>query len=170
MSRRYGQIFQSGFVVEDWRKATQHWVDVLGVGPFFLLDHIEFEWCEYRGQPVDLDLSVTLGFSGEYQVELIQQHNDAESIYTEFLREHGTGLQHVGTLVDDLDAALDAHGLRHKIVQQGAIAGCRFAYVDTVLHGGSMLELIEAGPEIRQGFEDMKAAARDWDGFDPIRA
>jgi len=170
MSRWYGAIFQSGFVVRDLEEATRHWVEVLGVGPFFLLDHIEFEWCEYRGRPVELDLSVTLGFSGDCQIELIRQHNDAESVYTEFLHEHGTGLQHVGTLVDDLDAALDAHGLRGKVVQQGAIPGCRFAYVDTARHGGGMLELIEAGPDVRRSFADMRAAARNWDGTDPVRA
>jgi hypothetical protein len=169
MSRWYGDIFQNGFVVHDWAEATRHWVDVLGVGPFFLLDHIEFDWCEYRGRPVQLDLSVTLGFSGDCQIELIQQHNDVESVYTEFLRDHGTGLQHVGTLVDNLDAALDLHGLREKVVQQGAIPGCRFAYVDTALHGGGMLELIEAGPDVRQGFEDMRQAAVNWDGNDPLR-
>lgn len=169
MSRFYGDIFQSGIVVDDWREAAEHWIGVMGVGPFFLLDHIQFEWCEYRGRSVELDLSVALAFSGGYQVELIQQNNDAESIYTEFRREHGTGLQHVGTLVDDLDAALDAHGLRAKVVQQGAIPGCRFAYVDTVLHNGGMLELIEAGEEVRQGFADMKTAAANWDGSDPIR-
>ncbi len=169
MSRFYGSIFQSGFVVRDLGEATRHWVEVMGVGPFFLLDHIQFDWCEYRGEPVELDLSVTLGYSGHYQVELIQQHNDAESIYTEFLRENGTGLQHVGTLVDDLDAALDMHGLRAQVVMQGGIPGVRFAYVDTVLHNGGMLELIEADPEARQGFENMRLAAVGWDGNDPVR-
>lgn len=169
MSRYYGEIFQSGIVVDDWREAAEHWIEVMGVGPFFLLDHIQFEWCEFRGQPVELDLSVALAFSGEYQVELIQQNCSTPSIYTEFMRTHGTGLQHVGTLVDDLDAALDARGLRPKVVQQGAIPGCRFAYVDTALHNGGMLELIEAGDELRQGFADMKAAAAAWDGSDPIR-
>lgn len=170
MSRYFGGIFQSGFVVHDWREAANHWSGTMGVGPFFLLDHIEFDWCEYRGNSVELDLSVALGYSGEYQVELIQQHNDVESIYTEFMHEHGPGLQHVGVMVDDLDRALDEHGLRSKIVQQGAIPGARFAYLDTVLHNGSMLELIEAGEEARQGFADMRAAAADWDGSDPIRS
>ncbi len=171
MSRWFGDIFQSGFVVHDWREAAMHWSSVLGVGPFFLLDHIEFEWCEYRGQPVELDLSVALGYSGAYQVELIQQHNDVESIYTEFKRHHGTGLQHVGVMVEDIDAALARHGLESRIVQQGmTAAGARFAYLDTVLHNGSMLELIQANDEVREAFADMQAAAASWDGTEPIRA
>lgn len=170
MSRFYGKIMQNGFVVHDWREAANHWSEVMGVGPFFLLDHIEFAWCEYMGRPVELDLSVAIAYSGDYQVELIQQHNDADSIYTDFLRQHGPGLQHVGALVDNLQDTLDRHDLGGKIVQQGMTAsGARFAYVDTVLHNGGMLELIETNQKFQLAFEDMQAASVNWDGSDPIR-
>jgi hypothetical protein len=47
--------------------------------------------------------------------------------------------------------------------------GQHFAYVDTVGHDGTMLELIEATPKILAAFQHMKEAARTWDGSDPIR-
>jgi hypothetical protein len=47
--------------------------------------------------------------------------------------------------------------------------GQRFAYVDTILHGGSMLELIEADARMRRAFAFMQDAARTWDDTDPIR-
>lgn len=170
MSRRYGPILQNGFAVRDWRAAAEHWVTVLGVGPFFAMRHIEFDWCEYRGEPVDIDMSVALAYTGEQQIELVQQHNDAPSIYTDFLARNEPGLQHMGVLVDDLQATLDDNGLRRRIVQQGrTAAGIDFAYVDTVLHNGTMLELIEAGEGVRRAFDHMRRAAQGWDGSEPIR-
>ena len=170
MSSFTGRIMQNGFVVPDWEAAAQHWSSQLGVGPFFVLRHIEFEWCEYRGERVEIDMSVAIAYSGNFQIELVQQHNDAPSIYTDFLKTNRPGLQHVGALVENLDRALDEHGLRGKIVQQGMTsAGARFAYVDTVLHNGSMLELIETSPQSLKAFAYMQACSENWDGSKPIR-
>jgi hypothetical protein len=170
MSRYFGPILQNGYAVRDWRAAAEHWISVMGVGPFFLMDHIEFEWCEFRGEPAEIDMSVAIAYTGGQQIELVQQHNDAPSIYTEFLASNEPGLQHMGVLVDDLQATLDTHDLRRKIVQQGRTAGgINFAYVDTIFHNGTMLELIEADTSARSAFDYMKGKATSWDGSDPIR-
>ena len=165
-----GLIMQNGFVVPDWRAAAEHWAAILGVGPFFVVEHVEFAECRYKGEPTDIDMSVAIAYSGEYQVELVQQHNDAPSIYTEFLASNAPGLQHVGTLVHDLDEALDTNDLRDRIVQDGiTAAGQRFAYVDTVMHNGTMLELIETDEAMLNAFAYMRKAAAEWDGSKPIR-
>jgi len=170
MSRHFGPLLQNGFAVHDWRAAAEHWVEVMGVGPFFLMDHIEFDWCEFRGEPAHLDLSVAIAYSGGQQIELVQQHNDAPSIYTEFLAANEPGLQHMGVFVDDLQATLDEQDLRSKIIQQGrTAAGVNFAYVDTVFHNGTMLELIEADENVRGAFDFMRRAAENWDGAQPLR-
>jgi hypothetical protein len=170
MSRFFGPIFQSGYVVEDWEAAARHWIDRLGVGPFFVLRNVEFSQCLYRGEPTDADVTVALAFSGEHQIELVQQHNVAPSIYTDFLERSPYGLQHVGALTTDLDLALDSHGLRDRRIQWGeTAAGQRFAYVDTVLTEGTMLELIEADRDMLDAFAHMRRAAADWDGSKPIR-
>ncbi len=164
-----GPIMQNGFVVHDWREAAAYWAETLGVGPFFALEHVDFAECRYRGEPADIDMSVAIAYTGDYQIELVQQHNDTPSIYTDFLQHNAPGLQHVGTLVDDLDEALDANHLRGRILQDGVTgAGQRFAYVDTVLHNGTLLELIEADPAMKKSFAYMRAAAADWDGRNPI--
>ncbi len=170
MMTAIGPIMQNGFVVRDWREAAMHWANRLGVGPFFVLEHVAFDECRYKGEPVDLDITVAIAYTGGYQIELVQQHNDAPSIYTEFLACNEPGLQHVGAVVDDLDTALDENGLRPHIIQDGrTTAGQRFAYVDTVLHNGTMVELIEADEAMRKGFAYMQRAAEAWDGSDPIR-
>jgi hypothetical protein len=167
---KLGPVMQNGFVVPDWRAAAEHWANTLGVGPFFVVRHVEFAECRYKGEPVEIDMSVAIAYSGDYQVELVQQHNDVPSIYTDFLANNAPGLQHVGTLVDDLDEALDSNGFRDRIVQDGmTTAGQRFAYVDTVLHNGTMLELIETDDAMLGAFAYMRKAAAEWDGSKPIR-
>ena len=166
-----GRIMQNGFVVPDWRAAAEHWAHTLGVGPFFVVEHVEFAECRFRGEPVEIDMSVAIAYSGDYQIELVQQHNDAASIYTEFLASNAPGLQHVGTLVDDLDQALDSIKLRSKIIQDGVTAaGQRFAYVDTVQHNGTMLELIEVDAAMHNAFDYMRKAAENWDGVTAVRS
>ena len=170
MSRLYGPTIQNGYVVHDWRRAAEHWSSVMGVGPFFVMEHIAFATCTYRGAPTAIDMSVAIAYSGDLQIELVQQHNDAPSIYRDHLQRYGEGLQHVGALVDDLDAVLDAQDWRDRIVQGGATTvGQRFAYVDVGAHPGSMLELIEVTPTARAAFDYMRDAARQWTGERPIR-
>ncbi len=170
MSRFYGPIMQNGYVVRDWRVAAQHWIDVLGVGPFFVMEHIGFERCEFRGVPAEIDMTVAIAYSGEQQIELVQQHNAAPSIYREFLQTSGEGLQHVGALTDDLAATLERMQLTDKVVQAGVTTlGQRFAYVDTVQHNGTMLELIETNEKMRATFDYMKKTAASWQGERPLR-
>ena len=157
-----GPIMQNGFVVPDWREAALHWAVTLGVGPFFVVEHVAFAELRYRGEPASIDMSVAIAYAGELQIELVQQHDDAPSIYTDFLRRNEPGLQHVGALTENLDRALDDNAFRSKIVQDGVTtAGQRFAYVDTVLHNGSMLEIVETDAGMLKAFDYMKDAARN---------
>jgi Glyoxalase/Bleomycin resistance protein/Dioxygenase superfamily len=144
-----GRIMQNGYVVHDWRNAAEHWGSVLGVGPFFSMQHVDFEWCEYRGQRVQIDMSVGIAYSGDFQIELVQ---------------------HVGALTGNLSQTLQQSGLQEKIIQQGLTrAGVRFAYLDTVAFNGTMLELIETNPAMLKSFAYMQKAALQWDGKECIR-
>lgn len=170
MSRFYGPTIQNGYVVRDWRRAAEHWSTVMGVGPFFVMEHIEFAECTYRGLPSPIDMSVAIAYSGDLQIELVQQHNDCPSIYRDHLERYGEGLQHVGALVENVDDVLEAHGWKPLVIQGGSTTvGQRFAYVDVGAHPGDMLELIETTPSARSAFEYMRNAAREWTGDRPIR-
>jgi methylmalonyl-CoA/ethylmalonyl-CoA epimerase len=182
MSRLLGPIMQNGYVVRDWRAAAEWWSDVMGVGPFFVMEHLQFGQCHFRGQPLQLDMSVAIAYSGEHQIELVQQHCDTPSIYTEFLAKAPEGLQHVGVLVDDLEATLTQLGWHPHVVQGGeTVVGQRFAYCDLRGvggpnfaagyggHEGAMIELIEASAQARSAFDYMKQTARTWTGERPVR-
>jgi hypothetical protein len=162
---------QLGFVVPDLEAAIEHWRARIGLGPFFVLSSVEFAQLRYRERDTAVQMAVALAQWGEVQVELIQQLNEAPSIYRDFPGRAQGGLQHVGAMTDSLDAhlaRLKPHGI--EPVQWGATAnGIRFAYVDTGAIPGSMVELIEAGPAINEFFALVRSAAQDWDGRDPVR-
>ncbi len=170
MSRRFGPIVQNGYVVRDWRAAAEYWSGELGVGPFFVLEHIPFRHCRFRGADAVIDMSVAIAYSGDLQIELVQQHNDAPSIYREFLDARGEGLQHVGVLVEGIEAIVAANHWGERVIQQGeTLLGQRFAYLDVGPHPGAMIELIEASEAARSAFAYMKRAAAEWTGERPIR-
>lgn len=170
----FGPVMQLGFVVPDLEASARHWA-AMGAGPFFLLEHISYAECSFRGHPVQFDMSVAVGQWGDVQVELIKQHDEIPSIYTTFDGSRAGGLQHVGVMTDSVAghlARLEPLGIRP--VQQGSTAnGIRFAYVGTDqlpgAHPGGMIELIEHGPAIDGFFAMVRQAAEGWDGRDPVR-
>ncbi len=170
MQPLFGPVMQNGFVVADLNAAIEHWARSIGVGPFFVFEKVAFKECWYRGKPAtDVDLTVAIAYWGEVQVELIRQRNQVPSIYTDFAARHGTGLQHMGVMSENLDsdlARLAARGITP--VQHGRAPGMRFAYVDTDHHPGGMIELIEATPAATAFFQRIRQAARDWDGRDAV--
>jgi hypothetical protein len=162
---------QLGFVVPDLEAAMQHWLRRMGLGPFFVLSHVQFADVYYRKQRANVDMHVALAQWGEVQIELIQQLNDAPSIYRDFPGGAQGGLQHVGVMTDSLDEHLTRLApLGIQPVQWGATAnGIRFAYINTDQMPGSMVELIESGPTIIEFFALVRRSAQDWDGSDPVR-
>ena len=167
----FGPIVQNAFVVRDLESSVAHWSAKVGVGPFYVLEHIAFGSVFFRGAPLSLDMSVAIAQWGEMQIELIVQHDSTPSIYTEFSARHGEGLQHLGVMTDSLDAHLERlRPLGVEPVQWGATAaGMRFAYLNSDRHPGGMIELIESGPAVEAFFSMIRKAAANWDGTRPLR-
>ena len=82
MSRIFGAVCQNGYVVRDIRAAMDHWVNVMGVGPWFYIDRVKTDWFRHRGVDSGVEMSIALANSGDLQIELIQQRNDAPSSTT----------------------------------------------------------------------------------------
>lgn len=168
---RFGPVVQNAYVVRDLQAAVHFWSSRMGVGPFYMLEHVEFGPAYFRGRPLTIDLTVAIAQWGNLQIELIVQHNDAPSIYSEFLAQHGEGLQHLGVLSQDLDADVARLAqLGIERVQWGeTAAGMRFAYLNTDQQAGAMVELIESGPAVQAFFEKIRRAGEQWDGSRPLR-
>ena len=171
MSRIFGAVRQNGYVVRDIEAALRHWTERLGVGPFFYFERVPVEDFRYEGRPSPIDVSIALANSGDLQIELIQQRNDAPSMYRDFLAAGHEGLQHVAYWTEAYDALLEkALGAGYAVGQQGAIgARGRFAYLKTEQHPGTVVEISEVSGGKGRFFAHLAELARVWDGADPVR-
>lgn len=171
-----GGFSQLGMVVRDAEATMRYFGETLGIGPFFVMSGVMPGEFRYRGQPSEPPV-LTLGFAqaGPVQIEVIQQHNDAPSAYTEFLAAGREGAQHMSIWFDDRDAYWRA---REKLLAAGLVIAhetgpeepARFAYFESRIPGGLMVEIAEAKTPATGGMFDRFAdAAKDWDGEDPIR-
>lgn len=168
----FGPIAQLGFVVKDINAAMKTWSEVNGVGPWFFIPKYPLPKFTYKGQdsPVP-DLGIALAYSGDLQLELIEQRCESPSMYKDYLDSGLEGLQHTAVWCEDYDATLEkALKAGYKIGQEGDATGRgRFAYLESTGHPGTVLELVELTESRKAGFEKIKAAAKNWDGKDPVR-
>jgi catechol 2,3-dioxygenase-like lactoylglutathione lyase family enzyme len=171
MSRIFGPIRQNGYVVRDIEAALAYWTEVAGVGPFWYIDRVPIEHFHYRGEPSDIEVSIALGNTGPLQIELIQQRNDAPSMYRDFLAAGHEGLQHVAYWTDHFERDLErARAAGFRVAQSGEIGeNGRFVYFESRGHPGSVIELSEINGTKGAFFARIAEAAAAWDGSDPIR-
>lgn len=172
MSRIFGAVRQNGYVVRDIHSAMKHWIEVMGVGPWYYMDRVKTDWFCHRGENSAVEMSIALANSGDLQIELIQQRNDAPSVYREFLESGHEGLQHMSYWSHDYQALYDrALGLGYRIGHEGQIGGDRgrFAYFDTQAHPGTVIEISDISGTKGPFFEKVRQAALSWDGTRPIR-
>jgi hypothetical protein len=173
VSRVFGEIRQIGYVVQDIESAMRYWIDVLGVGPFYYSERVKLQNVKYRGKLSPIEMSSALANSGFLQVELIQQHNDAPSMYLDFLRAGREGLHHVAYWTKTFDAdmkRLTAAG--YEPGQEGWAHGpdCRFVYfLNESSHPGTVVELSEISGPKGDSFKIIAEASQNWDGSNPIR-
>ncbi|OBJ40567.1 lactoylglutathione lyase [Mycolicibacterium mucogenicum] len=164
MTVAYGPICQIAWVTEDIEATEQLLSKQFGVGGWVRMPNIEFgpHTCRLHGEPADFTAHISLSYSGDMQLELIQPVR-GDSIYTEFLARSGPGLHHVCFEPGDFDAAVaSAQEQGLPIVQEGEMSGglMRFAYMDGASAGVPYIELGKFSPEIRAMFEHIKTAAK----------
>lgn len=172
MSRIFGKVCQNGYVVRDIEAAMKHWTEVLGVGPFYYIERVQMDWFRYRGEPSGPAVSIALANTGDLQIELIQQRNDAPSMYRDFLAAGREGLQHMSYWTTNYQADCDRIvGLGYRIGQEGQIGGPdgRFVYFDTEAHPGTVIEVSDISGGKGRFFDHIRKAAAQWDGAGPIR-
>jgi catechol 2,3-dioxygenase-like lactoylglutathione lyase family enzyme len=167
-----GTVMQIAFVPKDFGAALRYWTETMGVGPFYKLSHVALENTKYRGQPSNIDFSMVLGYWGDIQIELIEQHNDAPSIYKSWRAEGREGLHHICILVEDMAHARAVCAASGAEVMQEAIVpgGGEVIYVDAGGGPGGLIEILKAPAASIAGFAFIKDQAKNWDGSDPVRS
>jgi methylmalonyl-CoA/ethylmalonyl-CoA epimerase len=166
--RDIGPVMQMAFVPADFDAAIAHWTQVMGVGPFYLIENIALENMRYRGEPSDCVFSLALAYWGDMQIELIRQENDAPSIYR---GSEGEALHHTCIVTDDIakarKTALAAGAeilVEADVGEDGGVL-----YVDTGGGPGSIVEILQPASGSGALFDMIKAASVGWDGSDPVR-
>jgi hypothetical protein len=171
MSRIFGSINQIGYVVRDIQAAMDQWVR-LGVGPWFYIEDVTTDYFRYRGEDSGLKMSVALANSGDVQLELIQQRNDAPSVYKDFLESGREGAQHIAYWSTDYQGLYDrALAAGYTVAQEGSIGGeqGRFVYLDTEFDQGTVIEISDISGPKGQMFAYVREVAATWNGKEPIR-
>ncbi|UCG84423.1 MAG: VOC family protein, partial [Dehalococcoidia bacterium] len=135
-------VEQIGIVVHDVDKTIDFFSSVFGWGPWSVIE-LDMKDSIYRGTVCDARAKIAFAQSGSVELELIQVL-EGETIHTEFLREKGEGLHHLRFKVDDLDAKLaDLAKEGIEVTFRKNINGVDFAYLNTDMFGGIIVELIE---------------------------
>lgn len=164
---------QIGYVVRDIDAAIESWLKI-GVGPWFTMRELSLT-AFYRGEPVSFVTSLAFSNIGDMQIELIQQHDDAPTIYQEFLNSPSTdpsGYNQFAWWTQDLattrKAVVDAGW---DIVWEGVPGeGVGYFYAQAPDVPTTVLEFMELNDQTQGLGALVRGAAADWDGSDPIRS
>ena len=142
-------IAQIALIVPDLDRAVKAYWHRFGIGPWHIYTYRQpmVQEMSYHGEPADYAMRLALSWIGPLRIELIQPL-DGDSVYHDFVREHGYGVHHLGVLVEDMAAALaraEEAGL--TMIQDDSGFGLdgdgHYAYLDTQDLIGVDLELIE---------------------------
>jgi methylmalonyl-CoA/ethylmalonyl-CoA epimerase len=142
-------VAQVGFVVKDLEATVENWTKLFGVGPwqFYTYEKPLLKKMSYQGKPVEYRMRLALANVGSLRIELIQPL-EGDTVYADFVREHGYGMHHFGLLTDDMEASLaEAREAGLAMTMDGSGFGKdgdgHYAYLDTEAALGTTLELIQ---------------------------
>ncbi len=159
-------FMQVCWVVPDLGAAIDTWATTAGVGPFFWFDGVPFEDGRHRGKPAEFPaVTAAIAYSGDVQIELVCQEDDAPGVFRDVFPLGQHGLHHLARICDDYEAERDAFLAQgHELAFEGSVQSSRTCWIDTTATLGFMIELLEAS-EMRDGwFAHMRTAAANWDG------
>lgn len=142
-------IAQVALLVKDLDEAVQNYWTMFGIGPwhFYTYGKQLVKEMSYQGQPADYQMRIALSQIGPLRIELIEA-KPGDSIYEDFIKEHGYGVHHFGLLVEDIQSALaQANEAGLRMIQDGSGFGLdgdgHYAYLETEKALGVTLELIQ---------------------------
>jgi len=168
-------LTQNAYVVRDIQASMKAWINDFGIGPFFLMPHINLKNVMHRGIKIDLDISAAVALSGNVQIELIEQHNVGPSAYRDVVPTGREGFHHICLYPKDYDAIqADYVAKGMPIAMEGEVAsnGTRFCYMDATARLNCMVELVDVpgGGGTSTMWGPLREATENWDGVsDPIR-
>jgi methylmalonyl-CoA/ethylmalonyl-CoA epimerase len=142
-------VAQVAIVVPDLEQAVEAYYSTFGVGPwhFYTYGKPLLKEMAYHGQPAEHVFRIALAFIGALRIELMEV-KEGDTILADFIAKHGYGVQHLGLLVEDMQAALEqARAAGFTVLQEGSGFGLggdgHYAYLDTEALFGVTFELVQ---------------------------
>ena len=137
-------VTQVGVVVRDIAKAVDYYSTTFGWGPF-KISEFEMKGADYNGRKIDCKIKMARARQPGIEIELIQSL-EGDTPYTDFLKEKGEGLHHLGIRVEDVGATLaklSGQGIRPVFSLSYPEIGLAFAYLNSDSVGGVMIEIMQ---------------------------
>lgn len=168
--RSFGPVKQIGYLVENVEQSIKAWMKHAGVGPWLIIKNIPLD-CQYKGEVSQPLIDIGIAYSGDVQIELIQQKNEEPSPYLKYFEEKRFGQHHTAFLSDDINADIE------RAVSQGLEVVCdikmfdgsRYVYMQSPLLGDDVfLEFIENTDMMQAMFKSGIEKARSWNGEEDI--
>jgi catechol 2,3-dioxygenase-like lactoylglutathione lyase family enzyme len=142
-------IAQVAIIVPNLEEAVENYWTLFGIGDwhFYTYGKPLVKRMSYQGEPNEYKMRVALSYLGPMRIELIEMV-EGDTVYADFVREHGYGVHHFGVLVEDMGEAIaDAEAAGLRMIMDGAGFGHdgdgHYAYLDTEAKIGVTIELIE---------------------------
>lgn len=142
-------IAQVAIIVENLENAVENYWKLFGISDwhFYTYGKPLVKRMTYQGEPTEYKMRVALGYLGPMRIELIEPL-EGDTVYADFVAEHGYGVHHFGVLVDDMEQAItEAEAAGLTMTMDGAGFGRdgdgHYAYLDTEDRLGVTIELIE---------------------------
>ena len=149
------EIKQVGIVVEDAEQTAKNYWDLLGVGPWTLIDfkppHVgkgTFHGIEIQDN-VNVHIKAAIAQLGELQIELLQPV-EGPSTHREFLKTRGQGIHHVSfDQIDDFDEMVSGFKRIGIETESSGLLGesITFGYMATQNDLGTIFEAVKVDPE-----------------------
>ena len=148
----FNKFVQIGVVVADLDASMKNLTEIFGLGPFRVI-----EWPPegrtdiqkyYHGKPGNFTARMAFTELGPVELELIQPV-EGESIWSDFLRDHGGGIHHIRFNVDDTKTVQDylaTKGIESAQHGSGIRPGTTWMNFGSEAQVGFVIEIMNALP------------------------
>jgi catechol 2,3-dioxygenase-like lactoylglutathione lyase family enzyme len=163
-----GKRVQLAFVVSDLDKALRYWTEVLGIGPFVVIESSKGDRrVVHRGRETHADMTLCFAYVGDIQIEIVHQTNDGPSTYKEFTDRGQEGFHHVAFWPENFEAAcvhLEASGFVETTSFYMPDGTRNVAYYETPGSVGALVEIVPMTPARTAYFSRIRRLSELWDG------
>jgi methylmalonyl-CoA/ethylmalonyl-CoA epimerase len=148
----FNDFVQIGVVVRDIDRTMQALTEVFGIGPFRTITYPPADRPDverfYHGEPGEFRYRLAFTELGPVELELVQPL-EGESIWADFLEEHGEGIHHIRFNVPDVHQVIEylsAHDIEVSMMGSGLRPGTTFANFDSEGKVGFTIEIMNPVP------------------------